>query len=96
MKWADNRLSLSRQRFSKGAFWSLQPDNAVSWDFVPPDQDPVPPAVLGDWREEILVLAGSELSVYRNPAPNPRPDERRLWEDRNYRRLKQCHNYYSP
>ncbi|NQT15934.1 MAG: VCBS repeat-containing protein [Planctomycetes bacterium] len=52
--------------------------------------------VLGDWREEILVLAGHELSVYRNPAPNPRPDEKRLWENRNYRRLKQCHNYYSP
>jgi hypothetical protein len=52
--------------------------------------------VAGDWREEILVLAGSELHVYRNPAPNPRPRAKRLWADRNYRRLKQCHNYYSP
>jgi hypothetical protein len=52
--------------------------------------------VLGDWREEIVVLEGSRLTVRRNPAPNPRPDEKRLWEDRNYRRLKQCHNYYSP
>jgi len=52
--------------------------------------------VTGDWREEILVLNGRELHVHRNPAPNPRPNEKRLWADRNYRRLKQCHNYYSP
>jgi len=52
--------------------------------------------VTGDWREEIIVLAGNELHVHRNAAPNPRPDVKRLWSDRNYRRLKQCHNYYSP
>jgi hypothetical protein len=52
--------------------------------------------VLGDWREEILVLAGNRLTVYENPAPNARPDRPRLWKDRNYRRRKQCHNYYSP
>jgi hypothetical protein len=52
--------------------------------------------VTGDWREEIIVLNGNELHVYRNTAPNPRPDEERLWENRNYRRLKHCHNYYSP
>lgn len=52
--------------------------------------------VVGDWREEIIVLNGSELHVYRNDAPNPRPKEKRLWSDRNYRRRKQCYNYYSP
>ncbi len=52
--------------------------------------------VAGDWREEILVLAGSRLHIYQNSAPNPRPDQKRLWTNRNYRRLKQCHNYYSP
>jgi hypothetical protein len=52
--------------------------------------------VTGDWREEIIVLAGNELHVYSNPTENPRPDEPRLWDDRNYRRLKHCHNYYSP
>ncbi len=52
--------------------------------------------VTGDWREEIIVLNGSELHVYQNADPNPRPQHRRLWTDRNYRRLKQCHNYYSP
>jgi hypothetical protein len=52
--------------------------------------------VTGDWREEIIVLNGNELHVYQNRASNPRPHEKRLWENRNYRRLKQCHNYYSP
>ncbi len=52
--------------------------------------------VTGDWREEIIVLSGRELHVYHNAAANPRPKEKRLWSSRNYRRLKQCHNYYSP
>jgi len=52
--------------------------------------------VTGDWREEIIVLNGNELHVYENRATNPRPNEPRLREERNYRRLKQCHNYYSP
>ena len=52
--------------------------------------------VTGDWREEIIVLNGNELHVYQNSAPNPRADRPRLWAERNYRRLKQCHNYYSP
>jgi len=50
----------------------------------------------GDWREEIVVLNNSELHVYTNKAPNPNPDHQRLWTNRNYRRLKQCYNYYSP
>lgn len=52
--------------------------------------------VAGDWREEVIVLAGNEVNIYRNAAANPRPDQPDLWEDRNYRRLKQVHNYYSP
>jgi hypothetical protein len=52
--------------------------------------------VSGDWREEIIVLNGTELHVYSNTALNPRAKRKRLWTDRNYRRLKQCHNYYSP
>ena len=43
-----------------------------------------------------IVLSGRELHVYHNAAANPRPKEKRLWSRRNYRRLKQCHNYYSP
>ena len=44
----------------------------------------------------MIVLSGSELRVYENDAPNPYPARERLWSDRNYRRLKQSHNYYSP
>jgi hypothetical protein len=52
--------------------------------------------VFGDWREEIIVLAGTELHVYQNKAANPRTDQPRLWKQHNYRRMKQIHNYYSP
>jgi len=52
--------------------------------------------VTGDWREEIIVLNKSQLHIYENKAQNARPNEPRKWKDRNYRRLKQCHNYYSP
>ena len=52
--------------------------------------------VTGDWREEVIVLSGSTMTIYQNLEANPRPNEPRLWDDRNYRRLKQCHNYYSP
>jgi len=52
--------------------------------------------VYGDWREEVLVISGDELHIYANEATNPRPGEPRLWNDRNYGRLKQYHNYYSP
>jgi len=52
--------------------------------------------VTGDWREEIIVLNADELHIYSNGNRNPRPNHKRLWADRNYRRLKQCYNYYSP
>jgi len=52
--------------------------------------------VTGDWREEIIVLNGNELHIYANSEANPRPNQERLWTSRNYRRLKQCYNYYSP
>ena len=52
--------------------------------------------VTGDWREEIIVLNGSELHIYANKSPNPRPNRKCFWTNRNYRRLKQCYNYYSP
>jgi hypothetical protein len=52
--------------------------------------------VSGDWREEIIVLNGNELHIYANNNRNPRPHQKRLWNNRNYRRLKQCYNYYSP
>ncbi len=52
--------------------------------------------VSGDWREELVVLAGTELRVYHNDAPNPRPDHPRLWRKKHYLRSKMTWNYYSP
>lgn len=52
--------------------------------------------VSGDWREEIIVLAGSELRIHHNAAPNPKPKRPRLWHRQWYRRSKMTHNYYCP
>jgi hypothetical protein len=52
--------------------------------------------VSGDWREEILVLNGSELRIYENTDPNPNPDRESLWSQAHYRRSKMTWNYYSP
>lgn len=52
--------------------------------------------VAGDWREEIIVLAGNELHIYQNEEKNPNPQKARLWKQPLYRRLKQVWNYYSP
>lgn len=52
--------------------------------------------VSGDWREELVVLSGNELRVYHNGAPNPRPDQPRLWRKPHYLRSKMTWNYYSP
>jgi rhamnogalacturonan lyase-like protein/VCBS repeat protein len=52
--------------------------------------------VSGDWREELVVLNGNELHIYHNGAPNPRPDQPRLWTRPHYRRSKMTYNYYSP
>ena len=52
--------------------------------------------VSGDWREELVVLAGSEVHVYHNDDVNPRPDEPRLWAQPHYGRARMTWNYYSP
>lgn len=52
--------------------------------------------VAGDWREELIVLAGNELHIYASTAPNPNPNRPRLWTNRVYRRMKAVWNYYSP
>jgi len=52
--------------------------------------------VLGDWREEIVVLSGRRIRIYTNPRFNLRPDRPSLWGDQHYRRLKQTWNYYNP
>lgn len=52
--------------------------------------------IVGDWREEIVLLSDDELTVYQNQNPNPNPDRESLWSDRLYRRQKMTWNYYSP
>ena len=97
--WAGGptQLACAKERHTSGDVCLFEPMTGRFVERISQQADRLYVAdVLGDWREEILVLAGSELSIYQNPDPNPRPDERRLWENRNYRRLKQCHNYYSP
>ena len=51
--------------------------------------------VAGDAREEMIVLAGNELHIHANPAPEGK-DGPRLWSLPHYRRSKMTHNYYSP
>ncbi len=50
----------------------------------------------GDWREEILLLQGDEVHVYASPNPPEFPNRPSPWKDRNYRRSKMTHNYYTP
>ncbi|HID06947.1 MAG TPA: hypothetical protein EYP10_07335, partial [Armatimonadetes bacterium] len=52
--------------------------------------------VSGDWREELIVVSGNEIHIYHNDAPNPRPNQPRLWMKQWYRRCKMTWNYYSP
>ncbi len=52
--------------------------------------------VSGDWREEMLVLAGNELRIYQPSKPNPKPKHPRLWTKSHYRDSKMTYNYYSP
>jgi hypothetical protein len=52
--------------------------------------------VYGDWREELIVLNGSQLRIYENDQPNPNPYRARLWEQNFYKRSKTTWNYYNP
>jgi hypothetical protein len=52
--------------------------------------------VAGDWREEVIVVNGDEIRIYRNDEENPNPDRRNLWLQDHYRRSKMTWNYYSP
>jgi hypothetical protein len=91
------QLACATERHESGDVCLFEPLTGRFVEHIPEKADRLYVAdVTGDWREEIIVLNGSELHVYYNEASNPRPQHKRLWTDRNYRRLKQCHNYYSP
>ena len=95
------QLACAKERHEAGDVALFEPLTGRFVLHIPEQADRLYVAdVSGDWREEIIVLShlstGSELHIYTNPAENPQPDRPSLWQDRNYRRLKQCHNYYSP
>lgn len=94
---APQQLACAKERHRSGDVCLFEPLTGKFVKRLPEKADRLCVAdVTGDWREEIIVLNANELHVYENRATNPRPKEKRLWEYRNYRRLKQCHNYYSP
>jgi hypothetical protein len=91
------QLACAKERHERGDVCIFDPLSGSFIERFPNEADRIYVAdVTGDWREEILVISGEQLHIYENQAPNPRPNQTRLWEDRNYSRLKQCHNYYSP
>ncbi len=91
------QLACAKERHTSGDVCVFEPLTGRFVEHIKQQADRLYVAdALGDWREEIIVLAGNELSIYQNSARNARPDQPRLWANRNYRRLKQCHNYYSP
>ena len=97
--WTGHRhqLACAKERHTEGDVCLFEPLTGKFVKRIAQQADRLYVAdVFGDWREEIIVLSGSDLSIYQNRSPNPHPDRPRLWESRNYRRLKQCHNYYSP
>lgn len=97
--WTGERqqLACAKERHKRGDVCVLEPLTGKFVERFKIQADRLYVAdVSGDWREEILVISGDELHIHENTASNPRPDEPRLWNDRNYGRLKQCYNYYSP
>jgi len=93
----ETQLAAAKERHESGDVCLFEP---VSGRFVqrfPEKADRLYVAdVCGDWREEIVVVSGNEIHVYENPAPNPRPNQPRLWTQQHYRRNKMNWNYYSP
>jgi hypothetical protein len=51
--------------------------------------------VLGDWREELIVLNGNKLNIYENKQRNPNPQRPGLWNQNQYRRRKMTWNYFT-
>ena len=50
--------------------------------------------ILGDWREEVVVLGGNTLNIYANSDDPPAGRKPSLWNQKLYKRAKQTWNYY--
>ena len=93
----EGQLAAAKERHSAGDVAIFDP---ISGEFLLRFQDNADRLyvadVLGDWREELILLSGDRLSIYQNPETNPNPDKPSLWERPEYRRSKMTWNYYSP
>ncbi|MFQ6131660.1 MAG: FG-GAP-like repeat-containing protein [Armatimonadota bacterium] len=91
------QLAAAKERHEAGDVCVFDPMGGRFVEHFPEKADRLYVAdVSGDWREELIVVSGSEIHVYHNEAPNPRPNQPRLWERQHYRRSKMTWNYYSP
>lgn len=91
------QLACATERHTKGDLCVFDPMNGQFIERFKDEADRLFVAdVSGDWREEIVSLNKNELRIYHNPAPNPNPDQPRLWKDDHYRAAKMTYNYYSP
>lgn len=91
------QLAAAKERHTSGDVCLFEPLGGKFVKRIPEKADRIYVAdIAGDWREEIIVVSGSEIHVYENRAPNPRTDQPRLWERQAYRRAKMSWNYYSP
>ncbi len=93
----ETQLAAAKERHTSGDVCVFDPMSGEFLARIPETAARIYVAdVLADWREEIVVWNGSELHIYENLAPNPRPDQERLWTQQHYRRGRQVWNYYSP
>lgn len=91
-----DQLIAAKARHESGDVAILDPMTGEFLAQIPEQADRLYVAdVIGDWREEIVVLAGDRLRIYSNPSPNPRPDHDSLWNQDHYKRAKMTWNYYN-
>lgn len=93
----ETQLAAAKERHKEGDAGIFDPMTGAFSERFPAEAARIAVAdVSGDWREEVILLHRNELRIHHNPAPNPRPDEKRLWRQDHYRRAKLTWNYYSP
>jgi hypothetical protein len=94
---ADKQLAAAKERHSSGDVAIFDPLTGQFLQRFKEKADRIYVAdVYGDWREELIVLNGNELHIYRNSDPNLSSIQKSLWDQQHYRRSKMTYNYYSP
>lgn len=91
------QLAAAKERHESGDVCVFDPLSGEFILTIPEKADRLYVAdVSGDWREELIVVAGSEIHIYHNETPNRHLERPRLWNQQHYRRSKMTWNYYSP